>query len=138
MSHPVCTVQSTVTVVRDSELDERVEGILGALAELTPGPWNAVIARAGAPEPLDVLGSITAKIREGLACDWNQLSLNELADAAGSCDQLRVMADALDARIVEAGDEAMLWAEHGNASMTAYLRAHSVMPDSCRGLISKF
>jgi len=118
-------VQCMATIVRDSELDGRVDGILAALSGLSGGPWNAVIARAGSPGPLDVLGSITAEIAEGLDCDWNGLSHSELADAVAGSDRLRVMADALDARIVAAGDEAMLWAEHGNASMTAYLRSHS-------------
>jgi len=115
-----------LTVVDDDELNERVDRILVGLDSYGAGPWTALV-RTETVELLPVTGleNLATSVAKAHNVGWDGLDHSQLADAIAVCDRIRVMADALDARIVAAADETMLWAEHGNASMTAYLRSHS-------------
>lgn len=57
---------------------------------------------------------------------WSGLGQYDLSDAIAALDRVRTAVDSLDALVVGAADEALVWAEHGNASMSAYLRSHSI------------
>ncbi len=57
---------------------------------------------------------------------WAGLDHRDLSDALAILDRVRTGIASLDAVVVGAADAAMVWAEHGNASITAYLRTHTL------------